>query len=289
MKKESARFEDIGELLDSHSFLRKLFVNDDRIHFHKAIEIGFCVSGCGKAEVDGHVQQFSKGDYIISFPFQHHYNVADEDCKEECLMRWVFVDPVTLSSKLGNKSRILTAVIEEISLFGVISKSDVEAHKAVAELFTTISTPSEKHHKERLYSTLCLCLIRLSELSSPIEDEWVKLPRKFHTISRALDYLNENIERGNIPSVEQLASVTGMPLSTFRRSFGVVMATSPKKYIIDYAIKYACFLLLTTEKSIGEIAVTCGFYEISTFGRAFRAVVGLSPKEFRLLEGISDN
>lgn len=289
MKKEAARFEDIGELLESHSFLRKLFVNDDRIHFHKAIEIGFCVSGCGKAEVDGRIQPFAKGDYIISFPFQHHYNVADEDSSDECLMRWVFVDPVTLSSKLGNKSRILTAIIEEISIFGVISAADVEAHKTVSDLFATISTPSEKHHKERLYSTLCLCLIRLSELSSSSEDEWIKLPRKFHTISRALDYLNASIEKGNIPSVEQLAAATGMPLSTFRRFFGVVMATSPKKYIIDCAIKYACFLLLTTEKNIGEIAVICGFYEISTFGRAFRAVVGLSPKEFRLLEGISGN
>lgn len=288
MKKEAARFEDIGELLESHSFLRKLFVNDDRMHFHKAIEIGHCVSGCGKAEVDGHVQQFSKGDYIISFPFQHHYNVADEDSKEECLIRWVFVDPITLSGKLGNKSRILTAIIEEISIFGVISKNDTEAHKTVAELFTTISTPTQKYHKERLYSTLCLCLVRLSELSSSQEDTWIKLPRKFHTISRALDYLNENIEKGNIPSVEQLASATGMPLSTFRRLFGVVMATSPKKYIVDCAIKYSCFLLLTTEKSIGDIADTCGFYEISTFGRAFRAVVGISPKKFRILEGVSD-
>ena len=278
MTKSHAVFENLIVLNDGSSYRRQLFPNEDRAHFHKVIEIGRCVCGCGKSEVNGRISDFNAGDYILIFPFQTHYNIPDND--DTCMIEWSFIDPVTLSVKLGNKSRTLSSLIEEISIFGVIKSDTPLEYQVVAKLFDSISTQTSRHQKERLYSILCLSLIELSELSDSTDT--VKLPQKFNLISRALDFLNGSIEKGELPSAEQLAATVDMPPSSFRRLFGIVMATSPKKYITYCAIKYACYLLLTTDKSISEIAASVGFYEISTFGRAFRSVIGISPKEYRV-------
>jgi transcriptional regulator GlxA family with amidase domain len=40
-------------------------------------------------------------------------------------------------------------------------------------------------------------------------------------------------------------------------------------------------LLIETETSVAEIAFRCGFRNLSNFNRRFRAMTGLSPREYR--------
>jgi AraC-like DNA-binding protein len=43
-------------------------------------------------------------------------------------------------------------------------------------------------------------------------------------------------------------------------------------------------LLLKSDASVAEIALNCGFADHSAFTRAFRAVTGHSPSEYRRLK-----
>lgn len=52
-------------------------------------------------------------------------------------------------------------------------------------------------------------------------------------------------------------------------------------YLIRYRIDKACMLLQTTDQSVTDIALSCGFENISYFIRKFRAIEGCSPKEYR--------
>lgn len=57
---------------------------------------------------------------------------------------------------------------------------------------------------------------------------------------------------------------------------------TPGHYITKTRLTIAADLLRTTNQSISEIAISCGFCDHSAFTRAFRNAMGVTPTDFRL-------
>ena len=81
---------------------------------------------------------------------------------------------------------------------------------------------------------------------------------------------------------EELAGLTNLSLSSFKREFEKVYHTSPAKYFKSRKLDRAAQLLKTTHQRIGDIAYDCGFKEVSHFSRSFQKHFGYSPSEYRL-------
>jgi AraC-like DNA-binding protein len=62
-----------------------------------------------------------------------------------------------------------------------------------------------------------------------------------------------------------------------KRFFGL----TPRQFIAKTRIAAASRMLRETEASVAEIGLACGFYDHSAFTRAFRAVTGVTPTQFR--------
>lgn len=82
-------------------------------------------------------------------------------------------------------------------------------------------------------------------------------------------------------SINDLARLTGMSLSSFKRHFEKIYQDSPAQYIQSKKIQEACNLLLRSSLSIREIAYRTGFQDPSHFTKVFRKWAGHSPMEFR--------
>ncbi len=82
-------------------------------------------------------------------------------------------------------------------------------------------------------------------------------------------------------SIEQLAFICNMSLSTFKREFKKTFSDTPAHYIKHRRLQQAKQLLLTTNDSITEIAFSLGFVDISTFSDNFQKKFNLSPTKFR--------
>ena len=63
----------------------------------------------------------------------------------------------------------------------------------------------------------------------------------------------------------------------FKKTFGCCFAN----YLTMYRLERAKWALLNTEKSITEIAFSCGFHDCSYFAKTFRTEYGLSPRAYR--------
>lgn len=83
-------------------------------------------------------------------------------------------------------------------------------------------------------------------------------------------------------SLDELARLCHMSLSTFKRKFRETYSESPKKYITRLKIEQATNLLKVQNNRISDIVFQTGFDSISTFNRAFKAQTGKSPTEFRM-------
>ena len=79
----------------------------------------------------------------------------------------------------------------------------------------------------------------------------------------------------------ELARIAQLSSARFARLIKRIFSITPIQLIAKTRIAAASRLLRETPRSIAEIAHECGFYDHSAFTRAFRAVVGVTPMQFR--------
>ena len=65
------------------------------------------------------------------------------------------------------------------------------------------------------------------------------------------------------------------------RLFTAVVGKSLAAYIRDRRILFACRQLGTTDNTVLEIALNCGFHSAQAFSRTFSDLQGISPSEYR--------
>ncbi|MGF1742496.1 AraC family transcriptional regulator [Vibrio profundum] len=82
-------------------------------------------------------------------------------------------------------------------------------------------------------------------------------------------------------NVDELAALCHMSVSTFKRKFKQVYGEPPMKHITRLKINKAKVLLKDNSLRISDIVYETGFESISTFNRAFKAQVCLSPSDYR--------
>lgn len=83
-------------------------------------------------------------------------------------------------------------------------------------------------------------------------------------------------------SIEELAKLANLSLSSFKREFRRVFNDSPARYLKQRKLERARQLLEKTDRRINEIAFECGFEDFPHFCRTFARHVGLSPGAYRL-------
>ncbi len=104
-------------------------------------------------------------------------------------------------------------------------------------------------------------------------------------IGEALSHLERNIHRE--VDLEELASIAHMSRRSFLRVFQSATGTSPLAWVIEQRINRACNLLRHTDRRITEVAFDVGFNDSNYFTRQFRKVTGLSPRDYRLRNGVA--
>ena len=83
--------------------------------------------------------------------------------------------------------------------------------------------------------------------------------------------------------MEQLAVAASVSKSHLTRLFNRELGLTPYLYLMRLRLKESMRLLLSTTKSVEEIAEDCAFYSAANFIRCFRQYTGLTPGKFRQL------
>ena len=86
----------------------------------------------------------------------------------------------------------------------------------------------------------------------------------------------------NVITVEELAFLSYMTLSTFKRQFARIYGKSPKKWFQDKRMQKAAQMLKTSNVNVSEIYLELGYQNLSGFIQSFKQVYGTTPKQYRL-------
>ena len=98
-------------------------------------------------------------------------------------------------------------------------------------------------------------------------------------IGRAIAHLERHFDEDVKPP--ELAKMVGMSVRNFYRFFCEVTHETPHAYLQRVRLARGATMLQTTDKSVIEVALDCGFSDGSYFARQFRSVYGISPRQFQ--------
>ena len=82
-------------------------------------------------------------------------------------------------------------------------------------------------------------------------------------------------------SVAAMAEAAQMSSQQLERLCRRVLGFTPKQLLMRFRIEEALRLLETTDRTVADIGVACGYYDQSAFTRHFRRVVGHTPTGWR--------
>lgn len=102
-------------------------------------------------------------------------------------------------------------------------------------------------------------------------------------IQRAQQMLREEITSHLSPA--EIASRLGMSYSLLREQFKATTGMSMAEYVLAQRMNHARTLLLSSDKSIKEIAFEAGYESTARFCCAFKQACGLTASEFRKRTG----
>ena len=82
-------------------------------------------------------------------------------------------------------------------------------------------------------------------------------------------------------TLTELAFLSNMSVSTFKREFEKHFQESPIKWFQEKRLEHAAFLLKNEQKRASEIYYEIGYESLSSFVQAFKVRFGKTPKQFQ--------
>lgn len=113
-------------------------------------------------------------------------------------------------------------------------------------------------------------LILAEDRREPVAEAWVDRARRLLA------------EEGSYPvDVAAVAAEVSLAPSTFRRRFQAAVGLSPRDFALTARMGRARDLLLSSERSVADIAEALGYGDVAFFSKQFTRKTGLSPRAFR--------
>lgn len=143
----------------------------------------------------------------------------------------------------------------------------------------------EEYQKDSIYkeqilqSLLFRLFVLLLEENILTHDDSMHKTQLSQPILEAIFYMEKNY--ANHLNIEKVAEVSGYAVSYFSRLFQEQMGRSFSEYLCNIRLRHVESLLLSTDKSITDIALETGFQYPGNMTNVFRAKIGMTPREYR--------
>ena len=111
------------------------------------------------------------------------------------------------------------------------------------------------------------------------QKETVHTSNRIGQIKAVLEYIEQQYQ--NEITLSALAEVAGMNPKYFCRIFKEITQQTPMDYVIFFRIEQAAKLLSSTDLSVIETGMECGFNDCSYFIRTFKRLKHMTPNQYR--------
>ncbi|MBQ8510815.1 MAG: helix-turn-helix transcriptional regulator [Clostridia bacterium] len=250
-----------------------------RLHYHNTLELGRCIAGEGECRTPTGTVPFREGDVELFFPFQPHYSRGFTE--NTCVWEFAQIDCAQLLTGCGysNHTLINDLIQNQVRISGIFNEASQPVltpliHDMVEEILKM-----DNCRPLLVLSRLIELLVLNADMSQGLPPFERVVDQRFYKITPALEFLERNYMQDI--SMDQIAEMCGLSRTRTSELFRLVTGRTPKDYLNSVRINTAEVLLVITDKSIIDIGYEPGFGDSSSFYRAFKAMNGISPSEYR--------
>lgn len=249
-------------------------------HIHSALELIYIREGCFDAAVGDRIYPVCPGDLLLVRSNTIHHVT----CKTDGLASyWVLKIKPSLITEIA-----ATDQCGEYLMFFVIAREqdksfwnarEINATPLQAALNRLVEEFTQKAYAADIgirlsAAQLLLAIMREAHTCEKAPETQIDVG-VIRRIYDAVVYINNHYNQ-NI-SAEDCSKIACMSYSYFSRSFRAVTGKNFKEYLNHVRITHAEKALLTTDKSVTEVAAHCGYDNVSYFISVYKRIKGETP------------
>jgi AraC-like DNA-binding protein len=248
-------------------------------HYHGEIELTAIVRSRGRRFVGDSIEPYGDGDLVLLGPNLPHtwHSEAGRRGRQEavfCQFSAAFLGGDFLGTpELAGVKRLLERASRGLRFMG-------ETQKAV---FRRMEGLDRVQGLTRLAALLdVLDRLARSRDARPLSSrEFVPDLRRgdAERVDRVCRYLNERCTEG--VTLAEAAKVAHLSVPAFGRAFRRTTGKTLVGYLHELRTGLACRALIESDRPVSDIAYESGFNNLSNFNRRFRALKGMSPRDYR--------
>lgn len=262
--------------------VRPYFSTD--FHFHTECQLVYVLSGSGTRIIGDSIEHFEEGDLTFVGPNVPHvwYSKPEPGSGgHDAISIALYINPDVLSEKL--EGLIDT---KELRQFFTESARGISICGTKKILITDIL---KKMPEQKNITLLASFTQILNHLLDPEELIWLNAPSLLSAYSgqapgrvhKLMHYIQQNFK--DEITLQQAASVSGLQIHSFCRFFKTLTNRTFSDFLNEVRISFACKLLQQSDLPVTQIALECGYTNISYFNRCFKKINKVAPKEYRNL------
>lgn len=252
---------------------------DYATHFHSDFELNMVLNTKGKRIVGDSVEDFSFFDLVLLGPNLPH-SWSGETIKGNRVVtiqfHKQFLDFPLLNKKMFSPIKELLQKSTKGIQF--LEEKNSPICKKILNLCKLTGFNASLEFFSILYDLAANPNQRVLT-SSAFDSESIVRESKSRRISKICEYVNTNYM--NPIKLSDIAAEVAMSDSALSHFFKKRTNRNLIDYINDVRIGYASKMLYETTHSISEVALFCGFNNISNFNRIFKKLKGQTPSNFR--------
>lgn len=248
-------------------------------HWHEALEFNYIVQGAVKVSTANQSQVFQKGEGF----FINSNVLASMENIDDCILDSHLFHPVFLSGHFKSvfETKYLNPITQNRNLELVCLRGESQFQNQILDRLRQLSQLQKQQNTEfqtrNLLSQIWLLLIdEIQTIGAYLSRPPAKNQDRILTM---LSFIQENFAQKL--TLEQIADAAAVSTRECQRCFQTSIGQSPMDYLITYRIQMAKKLLETTDRSITDISLDCGFNSNSYFSKIFHRLCAVTPNDYR--------
>lgn len=244
------------------------------LHWHLDYELILILSGNFQLSLDSHTITLKTGDCALISSGILHGGIPD-DCIYECIVfdfdRFLRKNPISTSLHIS----ILELAVRQQYFFEKESKGSF----LINQIFETMGNEQQGYEfitiglLWQLFGTLIKQQLVIPEITLSQKTKFI------YQIKKVLNFIY--LDYAEPLTLADLAKEAGMSPKYFCRAFYGITGRTPVDYLNYYRIECAGERLYKSNESVTDIALSCGFNDLSYFSKTFKKYKGISAHQYR--------
>ena len=232
-------------------------------HSHNMVEVYYFLRGNARFVVEGNIFPLERGNVLVMASGQTHHLLLEPSTAYERMA--LLIDSAAVPPEYES---LIEQVYHGANLFELTKREQIWFEESFA--FITKSSEDVQKNLVSSFASMVFSLLstKLIHINEPqIEDDIIK---------KTINYINKNLSKEL--SLQIIADALYCSRVTLNRKFREIMGCTVWEYVIRRRI-YSARQRLFLGGSVTDAYQKSGFNDYSSFFRAYKKVIGISPAE----------